>query len=296
MTPSAETTRVYINRVPTHPLSKVYSSANNYTTRTTYYSYPILPAPPPPPPPPPQRAASYPPTATNPYLAHRAPQAHFGPVPATVSRLPRDDEVCVMRRFARHASRCADCAHPYMVHKTGGTLCPKGYQHALLVTEYVIAKEGKPHSVIDLDDNKLVEIEIPPECGAVRELLKALERGLKLRRKTPVISYDETYPVRPRVKPTAYYDDHDTYTIAPKATMTPKHTDRPRERRRSPVIETVEPSTLRRTKSERENKAYRGRGSLYEADMKEKERLRRQQDRRSTYYAVGDRGVREFHY
>ena len=120
-----------------------------------------------------------------------------------------------------------------------------------------------------------------------------------MRRKTPVISYDETYPVQPRVNAPAYYDHDGTYVIAPPARMTPKHTERPREResrRRSPVIETVEPSTLRRTKSERENKTYHGRGSLYEADMKEKERLRRQQDRRSTYYAVGDRGAREFHF
>ena len=158
----------------------------------------------------------------------------------------------------------------------------------------MIAKEGKHHSVIDLEGNKRVEIEIPPDCGAVRELLKALERGLRLRRNKPIISYDETYPVAPRVK-AADYDD-DAYIIA--LPMTTKHTERPREsRRRSPMIETVEPSsTLRRTKTERDNKAYRGRGSLYEADMKEKERRLRQQERRSTYYSVGDRGAGEFHY
>ena len=164
----------------------------------------------------------------------------------------------------------------------------------------MIAKEGKHHSVIDLEGNKRVEIEIPPDCGVVRELLKALERGLRLRRKEPVISYDPTYHVAPRAKATAYYDDDDAYIIAPpvgRATTT-KHTERPREsRRRSPMVETVEPSSssLRRTKSERE-KGYRGRGSLYEADMKEKERRLRQQERRSTYYSVGDRGTREFHY
>ena len=157
----------------------------------------------------------------------------------------------------------------------------------------MIAKEGKHHSVIDLEGNKRVEIEIPPDCGAVRELLMALERGLRLRRKEPIISYDETYHVPPRAKPTEYYDD--THIIAPRVTT--KYTERPREsRRRSPIIETVEPPSLRRTKSERENKAYRGRGSLYEADMKEKERRLRQQERRSTYYSVGDRGAREFHY
>ena len=229
-----------------------------------------------------------------PSLPSRPRQVTFGPIPATVSRLPRDDELYVMQKFARHASQCAACAHPYTVHKTGRTLCPKGHARALAVTEYVIAKEGKHHSVIDLEGNKRVEIEIPPDCGAVRELLKALERGLRLRRQEPIVSYDKTYPVAPRVKATDYYDD--AYIIAPPVTT--KYTERPREsRRRSPVIETVEPSSsLRRTKSERENKAYRGRGSLYEADMKEKERRARQQERRSTYYSVGDRGTREFHY
>ena len=63
-----------------------------------------------------------------------------------------------------------------------------------------------------------------------------------------------------------------------------------------PIVETGEPSSPRPTKTERENKAFRGRGSLYEADMKEKERRLRQQERMSTYYSVGDRGTREFHY
>ena len=158
----------------------------------------------------------------------------------------------------------------------------------------MIAKEGKHHSVIDLEGNKRVEIEIPPDCGAVRELLMALERGLRLRRKdNPIISYDETYHVAPRAKATDYYGDE--HIIAPRVTT--KYAERPREsRRRSPIIETVEPSSLRRTKSERENKAYRGRGSLYEADMKEKERRLRQQERRSTYYSVGDSGARDFYY
>ncbi len=175
------------------------------------------------------------------------------------------------------------------------------------MTEYVITKEGKPHSVVDMEGNKRVEIEIPPDCGVVRELLKALERGLRLRRKTPLISYDETYHVAPRTKARVYDDDNDgdAYVIAPPpARATKTYTERPRDResRRKPVlIEMVEPSSssaLRRTKSERE-KGYRGRGSLYEADMKEKERRQRQQERKSTYYTVGERGARavpEYYY
>ena len=101
-------------------------------------------------------------------LPSRPCQASFDPMPATVSRPPRDDELYVMQRFARHASHCVACAHPYTVDKTGGTLCPKGHQRAIDVIEYVIAKEGKYHSVIDLEGNKRVEMRyrlIAEQCG-----------------------------------------------------------------------------------------------------------------------------------
>ena len=203
-------------------------------------------------------------------------QVGFAPIPATYSRLPHDDELYVMKAFARHATHCTQCAHPYEVHKNGGSLCSKGHQRAIDVAQYVMQKAGKAYSVVDLDGNRRVQMEIPADCGAVRELLKAMERGLRLRRKTPVVSYDETYPVPPRV---SSYPERDS---------------RPREPRHisKPMLETAEPPpSLTRKASVREKPYHYGRGSLYESDMKERERRYKQQQRQATYYSVGSRGA-----
>lgn len=193
-------------------------------------------------------------------------QVDFAPIPATYSRLPHDDELYVMKAFTRHASHCATCAHPYDVHRKGGSLCSKGHQRALDVAQYVFNNAGKTFSVVDLDGNRRVQMEIPADCAAVRELLKAMESGLRLRRKGPTTSYDETYHIAPRV-------------IQP----TFEHR-RPQEPRyiRKPILETARPSSSRREKH-----SHSGRGSLYEADMKERERRLK----RSTYYSAGSRGV-----
>lgn len=190
-----------------------------------------------------------------------------GFAPATYSRLPRDDEVYVMKAFARHASHCSACAHPYEVHRKGGSLCSKGHQRAQDVVQYVFHKAGQTFSVVDLEGNRKVQVEIPADCAVVRELLKAMERGLRLRRKVPLTSHDETYPVPPRV-------------IQP----TFEHR-RPQEPRfiRKPIIETATPPSSRR-----EKKTHSGRGSLYEADMKERDRRYKS---RSTYHGAGSRGV-----
>ncbi|KAM0794913.1 hypothetical protein BDR22DRAFT_780889, partial [Usnea florida] len=162
-----------------------------------------------------------------------------------------DDELYVMKAFARHASHCSTCARPYEVYRKGGSLCSKGHQRARDVTQYVVSKAGQTFSTVDLEDDQRVQMEIPADCSVIRELLKALERGLRLRRKVPVSSQNESNRLPPRV-------------IQP----TFEHR-RPQEPRyiRKPMLETaVAPSTRR------EKHSPSGRGSLYEADMKERER------------------------
>ena len=193
-------------------------------------------------------------------------QVDFAPIPATYSRLPYDDELYVIKAFTRHASHCSICAHPYDVHRKGGSLCPKGHQRALDVAQYVFNKAGQTFSVVDLEGNRRVQMEIPADCAVVRELLKAMERGLRLRRKVTVTSYDETYHISPRV-------------IQP----TFKHR-RPEESRSThkPTIEIAKSSSSRR-----EKRCHSGRGSLYDADMKERER----RSKRPAYYSAGSSGV-----
>ncbi|KAK4692603.1 hypothetical protein P7C71_g4632, partial [Lecanoromycetidae sp. Uapishka_2] len=214
--------------------------------------------------------------STAPRQASSPRQVSFAKVPTTYSRLPHDDELFVIKAFARHASHCASCAHPYEVHKKGGSLCSKGHQRALDVTEYVLNKAGQAYSMVDLDGNQRVQLEIPADCSVVRELLKALERGLRLRRKTPAISYDENYPIGPRILP-ADYDRRE---------REPRYISKP-------TLETpLPPTTLTRSPSRHEKPYYSGRGSLFESDMKERERRYKQQQRQQqTYYSVGPRGA-----
>lgn len=190
------------------------------------------------------------------------------------SRLPRDDELYVVKAFARHAGRCSACAHPYDVHKRGGTLCSKGNQRALDVAQYLYNKQGEAHSVVDRDGNRIIQVEIPANCDAVRSLLKAMERGLRLRRKVPTVSYDKTYPIPARTP---------GHRIQPDRTS-----DYQREPRhiRKPKLETAEPPPgyYSRQHHRREKPYYAGRESVFERDLRDKERQYRH--RRPVYEDV----------
>ena len=175
------------------------------------------------------------------------PRISFNPTPA-YSRLPHDDEAYVMKAFARHASHCTSCAEPYEVHKRGGTLCPKGHQRALDVAQYVYNKGGKAYSLVDREGSQRVQIEIPAGCESVRSLLKAMERGLRIMKRAPSVSYDKTYyvPARPVPQRNSRYV--------------------------KPRLETAEPPTSYSPPRRSDSRRYIGRGSMFEADLKEQER------------------------
>ncbi|CAF9902889.1 MAG: hypothetical protein GOMPHAMPRED_000022 [Gomphillus americanus] len=116
------------------------------------------------------------------------------------SRLPREDEQYVMNAFAKHADNCDSCYDPYFTYKAGSTLCPKGHELALMVAEYVYTRGGQSFSQVDRERNQRVQIEIPANCEAVRLLLKAMDRGLRvMRRVPPPTSYDRSYYVPARL-------------------------------------------------------------------------------------------------
>ena len=207
-------------------------------------------------------------------------QVGFAPISATYSRLPRDDELYVMQRFAHHASRCSTCAHPYEVYRKGSKLCSKGNSRALDVRQYIFNKAGQAYSVVDLNNNQLLQVEIPADCSAVRELLRAMERGLYIRRRQQPTSYDENYPIAPRI-------------IQPSRQQMQQEQQREPRYIRTPTLETsLPPPSLVRTYSrrDRDRPTRIGRGSLYESDMREARR-QKEQRRHSTYYNVGSRGV-----
>lgn len=115
------------------------------------------------------------------------------------SRLPHEDELYVMKAFARHADNCDSCYDPYQVYRDGATLCPRGHQRALDVAQYVYNKGGQAYSQVDKERNQRVLIEIPANCEAVRLLLKAMDRGLRVMRKHTPTSYDRSYYVPARL-------------------------------------------------------------------------------------------------
>ncbi|MCJ1269826.1 hypothetical protein MMC22_009719 [Lobaria immixta] len=205
-----------------------------------------------------------------PSFRHR--QVDFDLTPA-ISRLPRDDEVYVMKAFARHASHCSSCAHPYDVHKRGGTLCTKGHQRALDVAQYLYNKGGQAYSLVDREGNQRMQVEIPAGCESVRGLLKAIERGLRLYKHAPATSYDSTYYVPPRkIQPERNYQyPRETQSI------------------RKPRLETAEPpsSSIPTRQSRREKPYYSGRGSLFEEDMRERES--RYKSSQPVYYEAAPR-------
>jgi hypothetical protein len=177
----------------------------------------------------------------------------FVPSLNTICRPARDDERDVMQRFAGHASHCPRCADPYHVYMKGGALCDR----------------GKAYSVVDRDANDLrVQIEIPPRCDAVRQLLKAVDKGLKARSQLlrPIVSYDRTYPVAERKRLPERRDGYDMLEVAPQRREEKKRTEGG-ERRRDTVYV---PS---------------GRGSLYEKDEEERRRRRREQGEPVIVYA-----------
>ncbi|MCJ1477768.1 hypothetical protein MMC13_006441 [Lambiella insularis] len=179
-------------------------------------------------------------------------QVSFNAAPA-YSRLPRDDEAYVMKAFARHASHCSTCTNPYQVHLRGGTLCPKGHQRALDVAQYVYNKGGQAYSVVDREGHQRVQIEIPVGCDSVRSLLRAMERGLRIMRGAPSVSYDRSYYVAPRPAVIQREPSSSSY-------------------RKKPRLETAEPPAWAVKGGRAESVSYGGRGSLYDADMRERQR------------------------
>jgi hypothetical protein len=195
----------------------------------------------------------------------------------TISRPARDDERDVMQHFAAHASHCPRCADPFYIYMKGGTLCDRGHAYARDVVQYIYSKAGKAYSVVDRDANDLrVQIEIPPRCDAVSKLLKAADRGLKIKSQIPrpVVSYEQMYPVAERKRLPKRRDGDD---VLPQ---------RREERERS------EGSERRRDKVS----VPSGRGDLYKVDEEERRQRREQGESVIVYAEPRDQELRRSKY
>ena len=135
----------------------------------------------------------------------------------TFSRSPYDDETLVMRAFTKHCSHCSRCANPYESYRRYGStqLCSKGRQRALDVSQYLLNKSGHAFSVVDLDKGVRMQVEIPSDCTVVRELLRAVERGMDVSRPTP-----SSRSYRPS---TPEYEEDVAYASSPSSTTSSRY-------------------------------------------------------------------------
>ncbi|RAK98810.1 uncharacterized protein BO80DRAFT_427140 [Aspergillus ibericus CBS 121593] len=122
--------------------------------------------------------------------------------PAEPVVLVRDleaDEKLVISQFERHASHCPQCADPMTVLEETRSLCKRGNQYACDVVDYLRSKNGKIYSVVDLELNRSTLVKIPLNHKAVRQLLLAIEHGLRVTpavNPPPVITYEPAPPRR----------------------------------------------------------------------------------------------------
>lgn len=136
----------------------------------------------------------------------------FELVEPIVRRLEPDEEYVVVE-FERHATRCSRCIDALKTFDKGSTLCDRGNLYAVDVDKYIYSSNHKAHSSVDRDCNQATLLQLSTDCVYVHRLLLAIEYGLKLRAKRddilvqprtpsparPVISYDRTYHVAPRL-------------------------------------------------------------------------------------------------
>ncbi|CAI7669446.1 unnamed protein product [Penicillium palitans] len=131
--------------------------------------------------------------------------------PLAVVRDLYDDEKLVVDDFERHASHCRNCSHAVQTYKDGLALCESGNTRARTLRNYLYSQNGKHFSTVDFESGKSTRVKLPRDAFAARELLTALEQGMRIRDKAVVIqkpvqpvqptqssSYDRTYPVPAR--------------------------------------------------------------------------------------------------
>lgn len=121
----------------------------------------------------------------------------FSPITSS-SRPLSSSELWPLWYFETHARACDYCRDPYEVHRDGGRLCDQGHTYAQDVADSIYSRGNGSRIYAVGDADHLVQVEIPKGYSNVRSLLRAMERGLRHRRQTPIVSYDTSYYVPAR--------------------------------------------------------------------------------------------------
>ncbi|CAG8931375.1 unnamed protein product [Penicillium salamii] len=202
--------------------------------------------------------------------------------PLAMSRDLYDDEKLVVDDFERHAGHCTLCASPTQTHKNNRSLCARGTSYARAVANYLHSRNGKYFSAVDYESGRSTRIKLPRDAYAVRDLLTALEQGLRIRDKPvivqpvqpvqPTVSYDRTYPIPARgasnLRPRSMSPD--AYQIIERA----------------PRLSRSPTSIMYRSPGGSPSRPTSSRGSLYDSDFQERGERRTETPRR---YVQGTR-------
>ncbi|KAF2680859.1 hypothetical protein K458DRAFT_311002 [Lentithecium fluviatile CBS 122367] len=181
---------------------------------------------------------------------------------SAVSRPVNVEESWAAYDFEIHAANCAYCKDPYEVHRSHEQLCQVGHRLAQDVATFLYNRaDGKTYSTAE-EDNKLVRVEIPAGYPQVRGLLKAIERSLRHRSRTPFVSQDRSYYVAERLP---------IRTRSVKVEQAPKIKSRPRS---GEIVDW--PSPKSKPVITEVNNSHSKRGSLYESDLAAQRRNARQ--------------------
>ncbi|KAF2193917.1 hypothetical protein K469DRAFT_549357 [Zopfia rhizophila CBS 207.26] len=176
---------------------------------------------------------------------------------SAVSRPVNSDESWACYDFEMHARKCVYCHNPYEVHRNHGQLCEVGHRLAQDIATYIYNRaDGETYSTEE-EDHKLVRVEIPTGYEQVRGLLKAIERSLRHRSRTPFVSMDRTYYVAARVPVLER-------TRSVKVEQAPKSKPRPRS---GEIVDWPSQKTKAKITTEVNNSVHSKRGSLYEQDI-----------------------------
>ncbi|CAI7655330.1 unnamed protein product [Penicillium discolor] len=126
--------------------------------------------------------------------------------PVAVVRDLYDDEKLVVDDFERHASHCRNCSHAVQTYKDGLALCESGNTRARTLRNYLYSQNGKHFSTVDFESGKSTRVKLPRDAFAARELLTALEQGMRIHEKAVVIQKPVSgMQTRPRsMSPEAY--------------------------------------------------------------------------------------------
>ncbi|CAI7644900.1 unnamed protein product [Penicillium glandicola] len=193
--------------------------------------------------------------------------------PLAIVRDLHDDENLVVEDFERHASRCNSCSHAVQTYKDGHGLCELGNTRARTLSGYIYSQNGKHFSTVDLESGKSTRVKLPRDAHASRELLTALEQGMRIREKAVVVQKPIQKPVQPaqpaQPAKSASYDQ--TYYVSTKQT-------RPRSMspgtyqviERSPRLSRSPTSVVYRSPGGSPSRPSSSRGSLYGADRQER--------------------------